>query len=179
MRRLIHLLAALVLLAGPLASAGHTLAGEDRRVAKRQQSGGARPPPGRVYGAGRAQGLGQAQQPYRPQEYRPQDYRQPPAQEYRPQEYRAEPSVDPRYSYRNEPQYAPQRVDPRAYGPPPGAYNAAPRRGGYLGQGGAVINDYDRYRLRPPPPGYDWVQTQRGAALVSRATHQVFEVVPY
>ena len=50
-----------------------------------------------------------------------------------------------------------------------------------MGQGGAVINDYDRYRLRPPPPGYDWVQSPQGrsAALVSRSTHQVFDVVPY
>ena len=187
MRRLTPLLAALVLLAGPLASAGHAVAGEDRREARREQGGGPRQARGRVFGGGRQEQGGQGRQPYRPQEYRPQqEYRQPP-QEYRPQEYRGEPGGDPRYSYRGEPQYAPQRADPRydprAYAAPPNAYsaapNSAPRRGGYMGQGGAVINDYDRYRLRPPPPGYDWVQTQRGAALVSRSTHQVFDVVPY
>ena len=90
-------------------------------------------------------------------------------------------SPDPRYNYRGEGQaYAPRpdpRYDPRIYSAPPTA--AAPRRGGYMGQGGQVINDYDRYRLRPPPPGYDWVQTSRGAALVSRSTRQIFDVVPY
>jgi Ni/Co efflux regulator RcnB len=75
------------------------------------------------------------------------------------------------------------RYDPRAYAaPPPSAYYGEPRRGGYMpapAYGGGVIQDYGRYRLRPPPPGYDWVRTPRGAALVSRSTHQVFDMVPY
>ena len=61
----------------------------------------------------------------------------------------------------------------------PAPYAASPRRGGYLSQGGPVIEDPGRYRLRPPPPGYDWVRTPGGMALVSRATGQVFDVVPY
>jgi Ni/Co efflux regulator RcnB len=174
MRRLTCFLAAFVCLAGSLASTGYAVAGQDHREARREQSGGgARQQMGRVFGGGGARP--QAQPAYRPQEYRP-------TQEYRPQEYRGDPRSDPRYSYRSQPQYAPpqQRADPRQYAPPPGAYAAEPRRGGYMGQGGPVINDYDRYRLRPPPPGYDWVQTPgRRAALVSRQTRQVFDVVPY
>jgi Ni/Co efflux regulator RcnB len=42
-----------------------------------------------------------------------------------------------------------------------------------------VIQDPGRYRLRPPPRGYDWVRTPAGMALVSRSTGQVFDVVPY
>ena len=68
----------------------------------------------------------------------------------------------------------------RVYAPPPNAYSAAPRRGGYMGPEGApVVGDYGAKRLRAPPPGYDWMQTPRGYALVSRQTHQVFDVVPY
>jgi Ni/Co efflux regulator RcnB len=80
---------------------------------------------------------------------------------------------------RPDPRYE-RRADPRAYGPPPSPYQAAPRRGGYLGPyGGEVIQDPGRYRLRPPPRGYDWVRTPAGMALVSRSTGQVFDVVPY
>ena len=187
MRRLTCLLAALACLAGPLASAGYAVAKEDRRESRREQGGGAaRQALGRVFGGAPSQAP--APQPYRPQEYRPQEYRPQPEyrpQEYRPQDYRGEPAADPRYSYRGQPQYVPPqpradpRYDPRQYAPPPNAYSAPPRRGGYMGQGGSVINDYDRYHLRAPPPGYDWVQTPRGAALVSRQTRQVFDVVPY
>lgn len=90
-------------------------------------------------------------------------------------EQRAEPRYDPRYDPRNEPRYDQrndQRYDPRAYAPP--------RRGGYLGpQGGAPIEDPGRYRLRPPPRGYEWVRVPGGMALVSQSTGQVFDVVPY
>jgi Ni/Co efflux regulator RcnB len=73
------------------------------------------------------------------------------------------------------------RYDPRSYAPPPYAYSAAPRRGGYLGPNAetGAIQDYSRNHLRPPPRGYMWVRTARGMALISQSTHQVFDVVPY
>uniref|UniRef100_UPI00286CE46C RcnB family protein n=1 Tax=Phenylobacterium sp. TaxID=1871053 RepID=UPI00286CE46C len=75
---------------------------------------------------------------------------------------------------------------PRLLSPPaarapgrPGGFAPAPRRGGHLaGQGGAAINDFARYRLRPPPRGYAWVRVGGGFALVAEATGQVFDVVP-
>jgi Ni/Co efflux regulator RcnB len=43
---------------------------------------------------------------------------------------------------------------------------------------GGVVEDYGRYRLRPPPRGYSWVRVGGGYALVSTMTGQVFDVVP-
>jgi len=56
------------------------------------------------------------------------------------------------------------RGPPRGFAAPPSA-----RRGGYLPDAyrGGVVNDYRRYRLRPPPAGYNWVRIGRGFALVS------------
>jgi Ni/Co efflux regulator RcnB len=89
---------------------------------------------------------------------------------------RPEPRYEPNYERRAEPRY-----DPRSYGPPAGAYTPAPHRGGFLPPqaGGSVIQDYGRFRLRAPPRGYAWVRTGGGYALVSTATGQVFDVVPY
>jgi Ni/Co efflux regulator RcnB len=172
--------------------------------ARREQGGGGagRQALGRIFGGGREAARPQE---YRPQEYRapsrpPQDYRQPEyrqaeprgQQEYRPEAYRGE-AADPRYGYRSGGQAYPgpayqgqayaaprdPRYDPRVYAPPPSAYSTAPRRGGYMGEGAPVVGDYAARRLRAPPPGYDWMQTPRGYALVSRSTHQVFDVVPY
>ncbi len=161
MRRLISLLAAVTLVAGPLATAGAAAAKEEHRNERREQPAG------------------------RGGERRATPNRQAPAvQPYRFEETRGagsyDPRRDPRSEYRSEQQVDP-RYDPRGNGPPPSAYNTAPRRGGYLGPGarGAVIEDYSRNRLRPPPRGYQWVQTPRGMALVSQSTGQVFDVVPY
>jgi len=118
---------------------------------------------------------GPAPQPYRG----PGDYRG--GGEYRGERgyERSDPRMDPR-AYRGEPRADP-RMDPRAYGGPPGGYSAAPRRGGYLGpgNGGEVIQDYGRLRLRPPPRGYVWMRTPGGMAMVSESTGQVFDIVPY
>ncbi len=187
MRRLICLLAAAVLVAGPLATAGHAMAEDHHGKGGgrgHEDNGG-----GRWAGGGR-QGGGPP--PFRGNEGRGNEGRGNEGrgnegrggEAYRgeaPRGYeRADPRIDPRYGYRGE-QRADPRYDPRGYAPPPGAYSAAPRRGGFLSPGGSapVIGDYERYRLRPPPPGYDWVHTPRGAALVSRSTGQVFDVVPY
>jgi hypothetical protein len=92
------------------------------------------------------------------------------------------PPAEPRYGPRAEPpgyeeRYAPRPYEPRPYGPPP---YATPRRGGFLGpQGAPPIDDPGRYRLRAAPRGYHWVRVPGGMALVSQATGQVFDVVPY
>ncbi|MBS0360806.1 MAG: RcnB family protein [Proteobacteria bacterium] len=203
MRRLICLLAAVAAVASPLATAGVALADDHRGGGRHEQGGGGRQGLGRIFGGGGGREFA------RPQEYRPQEYRQPDSrreyrpqpeyrqpeyrqpeprgQEYRPEAYRGD-AADPRYGYRGggqaypAPAYGGQRdprYDPRVYAPPPGAYSSAPRRGGYMGEGAPVVGDYAAKRLRAPPPGYDWMQTPRGYALVSRSTHQVFDVVPY
>jgi Ni/Co efflux regulator RcnB len=172
MRRLISLLAAAAIVAGPLATAGSAMARDDRREERREapqaQHGGAP----RWLGGGR-----QAAPGYRgAQEYRYEraDPRNDP---------RNDPRSDPRNNYRSEPSADP-RYDPRAYGPPaaaPAPNYAPPRRGGYLGPGagGAVIQDPGRYHLRPPPRGYMWMRTPNGMAMVSQSTGQIFDMVPY
>jgi len=40
------------------------------------------------------------------------------------------------------------------------------------------IQDYGRYRLRPPPAGYDWVQVGRDIYLMQRSTGLVVEAIP-
>jgi Ni/Co efflux regulator RcnB len=167
MRRLISYLTAAVLVAGPLAAAGGAMAKEHRnegrgppaRMEERRGGPMREGPPGGYRGGGPEYRGGGAYERVDP---------------------RGDPRGDPRYDYRSE-QRADPRYDPRGYGPPPSAYGAAPRRGGYLGPGagGDVIQDYGRNRLRPPPRGYEWVRTPGGMALVSQSTHQVFDVVPY
>jgi Ni/Co efflux regulator RcnB len=172
MRRLIALLAAAAIAAGPLAAAGSAM-GKDRRDDHREQA------PARAEAPRWAQGRqapAQGQQAYRGEEYRPAG-----AAGYDPRSYpqaapRADPRMDPRNGYRADPRY-----DPRAYGAPPAYGGGAARRGAYLGPGagGEVIQDPGRFRLRPAPRGYAWVRTARGMALVSQSTGQVFDVVPY
>jgi Ni/Co efflux regulator RcnB len=165
MRRLISLLAAVAIAAGPLAAAGGAMA-KDHRDDRREESRG------------------------RGEPVRGGPARQAPPQAYRGggQDYRGgyEQRGDPRGEFRNDPRgadYRSERVDPRydpRYSQPPGAYQSAPRRGGYLGPGcgGPVIQDPGRRHLRPPPRGYDWVQTPGGMALVQQGTGRVYDVVP-
>ena len=71
-----------------------------------------------------------------------------------------------------------QAPPPEAYGPPAGYYQ--PRRGGYLPPQarGGVVQDYGRYRLRRPPPGYGWIRSGRALMLMDMNTGQVFDVIP-
>jgi Ni/Co efflux regulator RcnB len=74
-------------------------------------------------------------------------------------------------------------------GPPPRAYRIEPgygpgpgyawRRGGRLPPGyrGQVIEDYSRYRLRPPPRGYYWYRSGDDFLLAAIATGLIFEVI--
>jgi Ni/Co efflux regulator RcnB len=86
-----------------------------------------------------------------------------------------------------------ERPPAEAYGPPPGYYaprnqpppgyyapRGQPRRGGYLPPEarGGVVQDYGRYRLRPPPRGYAWVRSGHAMMLMDMDTGQVFDVIP-
>jgi len=164
MRRLISVLAAAAIVAAPLATAGAAMA-KDHNGGGRPEQRGHGPGGGRGWHGG---GGGDRRDGY-PGGQRGGEDRGGGGRWER---------QEPRYERRDE------RADPRyggrAYGPPPGAYEGAPRRGGYLGRGGGeVIQDPGRFRLRAPPRGYEWVRTAGGMALVSQATGQVFDVVPY
>lgn len=176
MRRLVSLLAVMSLVAEPLATAGAAVAGEhregrgDQRGEQRGEQGQRGGQGNGRWGGGRTEsgpqgnrGAGDYRGHGRSEQVEP---RGEPRGEYRG-DYRGDQRMDPRY-------------DPRAYGPPPGAYSAAPRRGGFLGPGaGEIIQNPASQRLRPAPRGYEWVRTARGNALVSQSTGQVFDVVPY
>jgi len=185
MRRLISLLTAAALVAAPLATAGVAMADQHGGGGRREQGGGHWNGGGN--GGGHWNGAGRGgPMPAAPVFRGGGDYRGggrneriDPRMDPRG-EFRGESRGEPRGDYRSESRVDP-RYDPRGYGAPPSAYRAAPRRGGYLGPGagGEVIQDYGRYRLRPPPRGYEWVRVGGGMALVSNATGQVFDVVPY
>jgi len=90
-------------------------------------------------------------------------------------ESRAERRYDPRPDYR-------RRNDPRN-GPPP--YAAGPpgrswRQGDYLPPmyRGDVVRDRQRYRLRTPPPGYDWVGVGPDIYLMQRGTGLILDTIP-
>jgi Ni/Co efflux regulator RcnB len=175
MRRLISVLAAAALIAGPLATAGAAMAKDDHRGERREQQAPRGGAPRWMGGGGR-----QAAPAYRGgQEYR---YERPEGRGDGRNDPRNEPRSDPRMNgYRAEPAPDP-RYDPRAYGPAaPSPYSSAARRGGYVGpgSGGAVIQDPGRYRLRPPPRGYVWMHTPSGMAMVSQSTGQIYDMVPY
>lgn len=76
----------------------------------------------------------------------------------------------------------PRAAPGRNWSPPAGP--GAPRawgRGDFLPPPyrGAGLRDFERYRLRPPPVGYDWVQVGRDIYLMQRSTGMVVEAIPY
>ena len=85
---------------------------------------------------------------------------------------------DPRPRYRGD-ERPPAYAYPPAYsrGAPPAAYGL--RRGGSVPPSyrGAIVPDYSRHRLRPPPPGFAWVRAGDRYLLVSRSTGQIFDVI--
>ncbi|MDP1873992.1 RcnB family protein [Phenylobacterium sp.] len=75
-----------------------------------------------------------------------------------------------------------------SYGPPPAVYYSHPQyRPGYVSwrrgavlpphYRGYVVNDYHRYRLRPPPRGYAWHQVGNDYLLAAVATGIIFEII--
>jgi len=181
MKRLLPIIAALTVLAGPLAMGGEAWAGDqhggrgehggdrggdrggrgaDRGGDRGGERGGDRG--GRGGDRGRDQGDRGGQDRRRGDDgaYRG---RGGPPQGWR--DGRGEPDRSDRRSY-------------ESYGPAP--YAPSARRGGYMPpRAGGAIPDYGRYRLRPPPRGYVWVRTGNGYAMVSEDTGRVFDVVPY
>ena len=81
----------------------------------------------------------------------------------------------------DRPRYeGPRRYDdgPRPnYMRPPG--DGGRRGGAYLPDNyrDGVVDDYRRYRLRPPPSGYAWVRMGNGFALVEMDSGRVFDRV--
>ena len=74
------------------------------------------------------------------------------------------------------------------YGAPPEAYYSAPgfrpgymawRRGAYLPPNyrGAVVYDYGRYHLRPPPRGYSWYRVDDDYLLAAGATGLIYDII--
>ena len=65
-------------------------------------------------------------------------------------------------------------------GPPHDARAFNPRRGAYLPRGyggGYVVDDYRRFRLRTPPPGYHWVRVNDDYLLVAIASGLIFDII--
>jgi Ni/Co efflux regulator RcnB len=79
----------------------------------------------------------------------------------------------PRYEERRRYDDSPPR--PNYMSPAPGV---ASRRG-YAPESyrGGVVDDYRRYRLRPPPQGYDWVRMGNGFGLVERGSGRIYDRV--
>jgi Ni/Co efflux regulator RcnB len=73
--------------------------------------------------------------------------------------------------------YVPYPGAPVYPGRPPAAYGL--RRGEMMPPEyrGAIVPDYGRHRLRPPPPGFAWVRMGDRYMLVSRSTGQIFDVI--
>ena len=77
------------------------------------------------------------------------------------------------------------------YGPPPQAYYGRPdfrlgynawNRGGYLPpvyRRAYIVNDYPRYHLRRPPPGYVWHRVGNDYVLAALATGLILEVMAH
>jgi Ni/Co efflux regulator RcnB len=68
------------------------------------------------------------------------------------------------------------------YAPPPQPYGAGParwRRGQFFppSMRGGVVDDYQRYHLRRPPPGYYWYRSGDDFVLAALSSGLIFEVV--
>jgi len=184
MRRLVLALAATAVLAGPVASAGEAYAQgrEDRREARgsrgddRGERRGERRGDGRDYREDRRD-----YRDGRRGEDRRDDRR---GDDRRGDDRRAGPP--PRWDDRRYNGY--YYNDRWAYGPPPPSYWGRPgfrpdyrrwQRGAYLPPHyhSYVIEDYPRYRLRPPPRGYHWVRANDDYVLAAIATGLILDVI--
>jgi Ni/Co efflux regulator RcnB len=61
-------------------------------------------------------------------------------------------------------------------GPPPGGWHQW-RQGDHYSGNRVVVNNYSNYRLRPPPPGYQWVQDGSQFVLVAVASGIIADVI--
>ncbi|HKP79987.1 MAG TPA: RcnB family protein [Phenylobacterium sp.] len=95
--------------------------------------------------------------------------------------------VDERPRYQDRPYYEDRRRDDERgrpdymQGPRPNYMRPVPGSGrrGYLPDNyrGEVVENYPRYRLRPPPHGYAWVRVGAGFALVEMDSGRIFDRV--
>lgn len=103
-----------------------------------------------------------------------------------------EPYREPSFRERGLPQYEP-RPDVRRYqdprNAPPPLFRGGPGPRGFdrsWGRGerlppmyrGSVLRDPGRFRLRTPPPGYDWVGVGPDIYLVQRSSGLVLDAIP-
>jgi Ni/Co efflux regulator RcnB len=182
MKRLIAMFTATALIGGSLVMGDAALAqGRNRGEAQASRDNGR----GNEGRQGREAPVREAP-PMREPQGRERQVREPQRREDRDSRPYPGQSNDPRNNERRAyPQQAAPRDERRAYAPPPQVYSReeAPsaRRGGYLPPeaGGGIVNDLNRYQLRPPPRGYSWVRVNGGFALVSQATGQIFDIVPF
>lgn len=173
MKRISLLLAAVASLAAtmPLASPAYARDGDQGRRAERQEARGRGEQAARGGDENRGRGRGRGRQERgddRPApRWQAQDRRQDDGERRRDDER-------PRYDDRARPNYM-DGPRPNYMRPAPGV---AARRGfapdSYRG---GVVDDYRRYRLRPPPQGYDWVRMGNGFALVERGSGRIFDRV--
>jgi len=114
-----------------------------------------------------------------------EDRRGPPGPERgRSSDERRRPVPERGERYRDDGRARGRVEEPGPYGRGPPGYPApyprasGVRPGGYLPPSyrGAPVEDYRRYRLRPPPRGYNWVRVGDGFALVS-PDGQIFDMV--
>lgn len=101
----------------------------------------------------------------------------------------------PRFRDRDPEDYEPPRYEPRPDArryreprdAPPPIFRAGPpgpgrswRRGERLPPmyRGSVVRDPRRFRLRTPPPGYDWINVGPGVYLVQRSSGLVLDAIP-
>ena len=176
MKRLILILAAFLGLATALPAGDAAWAqGRGRGAESRQERGyerERRPPRERAYSRDRQErprgrqerGRGQDRRTY---EDRPRDTR--PALGYQRRER------DERRDRRWDDDQPPRASGRRGYEDAP----SSDRRRGFAAPAyrGAVVEDYRRYRLRPPPHGYAWVRMGDGFALISLYDGQIFDRV--
>jgi len=61
-------------------------------------------------------------------------------------------------------------------GPPPGGWHQW-HQGDHYNGNRVVVNNYSYYRLRPPPPGYQWVQDGGQFVLIAVASGIIADVI--
>jgi Ni/Co efflux regulator RcnB len=59
---------------------------------------------------------------------------------------------------------------------PPGGYNGW-HRGGYYSGPRTVVTDWNRYHLRPPPRGYEWVNHGGQFVLIAAASGVIADIL--